>query len=265
MPNAISTVANIETYDYLSIDSFARRYLNTYYLQIDPDELEIAKFLVEEYKKINGKPHMLEIGCGPTIHHVIPAVPYVSSIDMADYLSENLYQVKLWKDGIMSAHNWNHFTKKILELEGMSPSTQDIQTREALLKELMNGFYYCNVLKEKPLDQHKKYPIINFFYTAEEVALNLSEWKKIMKRVSDILLPGGQLLLSALWETDHYIIQKNGGYEKLPTARLNKIDMQTALFDLGFDMQKTIVKIAKTPSQAHQGINGVILVSAKKL
>ena len=181
--------------DYLKINSFSKRYLQTYYKNIDPDELEIAKFLVEEYKKIKGKPKMLEIGCGPTVHHILPAAPYVSQIHMADYLPQNLNEIKLWKYKPEKAHTWNHFTKKILELEGHNPTIVDVANREDSLRNIIKKFSLCNVLKDPPVSAKEKYPVVGFFYCAEEVTTSITEWRVVMRRVSDLISKGGQLLL----------------------------------------------------------------------
>ena len=265
MPHPNTRSGRLKICNYSLIDSFSRRYLQTYYTKIDQDEFEIAKFLVKEYKKVKGHPRMLEIGCGPTVHHLFPAVPYVSAIDIADYLKENLEQVRLWKDKQENAHEWNSFTRNVLEFEGKKPSIKDIESREDKLRKLISNFHFCNVLRDNPLPCRKKYSMIGFYYCAEEVAIDIGEWGKIMKRASNILLPKGQMFLVALWATDHYVINHANGCEKLPTAYITKNLMQSTLFKLGFNMKKTTVKVVRTPTQVHQGIKGVILVSAKKL
>jgi SAM-dependent methyltransferase len=257
---------NSDYFDYKTIDSFAHRYLKTYYNNIDPDEVEIARFLVQEYKKIETPCKMLDIGCGPTVHHLLPAVPYVLNIDVADYLDENLAQIKLWIDKHQHAHRWDHFTKKILAFEGIHTSAKNIQMRESELIQKIHTLRHCDVLQTEPVIENEKYPVVGFFYCAEEIATNKDVWRKVMKNVCNLVTPSGRLYLSALRATNFYtIIRKDGTHEKLPTAYILENDMFQILSELDFDMKNTIIKTIQTPSQEHQGINGVILVSAKKL
>ncbi len=256
-----------EVIDYKNFSSFASRYLETYYQKIDSDELGIAKFLVREYSKINGAASMLEIGCGPTIHHILPAAPYVEHIDMADYLIDNLDQIKLWSKQTDNnqGHNWKSFTKHILELEGIRPSMSDILSRERLLKTKIRNVTDCNVLDENPLGRAMLYPAVGFFYCAEEVTTSKNIWKEIMANVANLVTPGGYFFIAALKETDHYIIfSDNGREEKLPTAFLRVEDFSNLLPQLGFDLNNTIIETCETPDQIEHGINGVILISAQK-
>ena len=61
------------------------------------------------------------------------------------------------------------------------------------------------------------------------------------------------------------IVRHDGTHEKLPTANIGEKDIFEVLKNLNFDMEKTVIEIAQTPSQKEQGIDGIILVSAKKL
>lgn len=257
----------INIYDYANLKSFSKDYLYTYYHnKIDFDELEIARFLVRHYSKIRGKPKMLELGCGPTIHHVIPAVPYVSEIHMSDFLPENRNEIINWIKKKKHSHNWSHFTKKILELEGKLSSRARILEREQELRSLITKVEFCDVLKPMPLQKKDQYPVVGFFYVAEEVAINIRTWRTVMKRVGNIVSPGGHLFLSALYGTHFYTLRdKKGFYRDLPTAYILKKDIYDVLKACRFDMLKTTIKVVKTPDQKADGIQGVIIVSAKKL
>ncbi len=253
------------TFNYHKIKNFPSRYLKTYYENIDPDELAVMKFLVKEGKKVKKKSQMLEIGCGPTIHHILPFVEYVSQIDMADFLKENLLELAKWIDNKPDSHNWNIFTKKILVLEGKKATKLMIEKRENILRKLVGKIMECNVLNKLPLGHLKKYEIVGFFYCAEEVGLIKPKWEKIMIHVSQYVKKGGHFFIAALNETHHYsIVSNNGKLENLPTAYLTAKDFKELLPKLGFPSKKTKIKTVKTPDQLNHGINGVILISAQK-
>ncbi len=255
-----------DTFNYINLESFPSRYLETYFKKTAQDELEVAKFLVKEYKKIKGKPKFLDIGCGPTIHHSLPAVPYISQIDMADFLLDNLTQIKNWKYmKNEDMHDWGYFTKLILKLEGKVPSDELIEEREAKLRSLINTIELCDVLNEYPLNKPKYYEAVGCFFCAEEVAMKKSGWEEVMANIASLVSPGGRLFLSALRETDHYsITTHNGEMERLPTAFLKEEYFYEILPKLGFDINESVIEVALTPEEKPYGISSIILLSAKK-
>jgi hypothetical protein len=94
--------ADTGLFDFRSVANFPRDYLATYYCQPPTaDEQMVLAFLAQHYPKLESQPCAIEIGCGPTVHHVLPLAPFVSEIHMADYLPGNLRQVRRWRDGEM--------------------------------------------------------------------------------------------------------------------------------------------------------------------
>ncbi len=80
---------------------FSRRYLDTYYRDVTEDENLVAQLLAEHCLQLARRDSCaLEIGCGPTIHHALTLAPYVSSIDLADYLPENIEEIRSGKNGL---------------------------------------------------------------------------------------------------------------------------------------------------------------------
>src|SRR5262245_50176056 len=121
----------VENFD-TDAESFSRNYLRTYFSgdTPDPDEQFNITFLIEQFRKLTEAPVLLDIGCGPTVTHVLPAEPHVSGFHMADYLPECLEEIRRWKNRERSAHNWNVFTRYTLQAEGEDPSEAAIRARE---------------------------------------------------------------------------------------------------------------------------------------
>lgn len=251
--------------DFFKVNNFAAPYLNTYYKKIDPDELAIAKFLTNEYTKIKDMPRALEIGCGPTIHHQLPAAPFVSSILMADYLWENLHEISKWLNKDSNAHNWNKFTRKIMALENVNNSNLSIVKRENLLRDKIEGLVKCNLLRENPLGNLEKFKVVSAFYCAEEVGIHKNEWRKVMFRISSLIEKDGFLFMSALRNTDFYkLVHIDGTEEIYPSANINEDDFYELLPKIGFNPKKTKIEIIDTPSQRHHGVPSILLISAQK-
>ena len=245
--------------------NFARAYLDTYFGRVDPDEQIIINFLAKEYKKIKGKPQMLDLGTGPCIHHVLPAVPYVSGIVMADYLADNLCELKKWKDDIKNAHNWNPFTKLTLKLEGVIPNKKNLAERERSLRLKIGEITYANVLKNNPINSKKKFAVIGFFYCAETAASSKREWELILNRVGKMVSSKGMLIMCSVENASFYIIHDSlKGERKIPCVRINKRDFLRVLPKMGFDLSNTVIKSRKVSGMEKEGIRRIIVVSAKK-
>lgn len=249
--------------------NFAERYLNTYFhgsCEFPRDEQAICRFLVQECRKIVGTPVMLDIGCGPGIQHELPAAPYVSSVIMADYLSDNLEAIKKWKDRDAKSHNWNHFTRFILRCENecQEPSKEDIDRREEELRAKIKELKPTNVLEENILGQTEQFGVIGFFYCAETAARNHEEWQNIMRRVSVLVEPGGLMLMSCCRNAQFYHVNIPGeSPEKIPVLQIEESHFEKLLPQLGFDMGQSIIEVAKV-NMGHIGIDEIILLSLKK-
>ena len=83
-----------------------------------PDEQVVLAYQIETLKRIEHKfGRGLEYGCGPTLHRAIAAARYAFRIDMADWLPDNLTQVREWVNSTSANGDWNRFTDYILACE----------------------------------------------------------------------------------------------------------------------------------------------------
>src|SRR5262245_2485025 len=92
-------------------------YLADYYTAVQPDEQATMRFLVEAAALVGDCAGLLEFGCGPTVHHLLPFVPRAQEIHVVDFLDRNLDAVRAWIDGDDGAWDWTPFTALTLELE----------------------------------------------------------------------------------------------------------------------------------------------------
>jgi hypothetical protein len=244
---------------------FASSYLRTYFTAIDADERAIIRFLVKEYKKIKGKPAMIEIGSGPCIQHVLPIVNYVSSIELTDYLKENTKALKQWIKKKDDAHNWHEFTNYTLSLEKKSSSNKAILNRENKLRNLIDYVGYCDASKSNPITRKKKFGVVGAFYCAEVLTQDKKTWDKVMENITDLILPGGFLFLSAVKATNFYkILKDDGNYKTLPTMYLLEDYFLKLLPKLGFNPDKIKIETVKNGHMDELGIGSTIMISAQK-
>ena len=253
-------------FDFNVVSNFSQNYLATYYRQPPTtDERAVLSFLTRQYRRIAALPCAIEIGCGPTVHHMLPIAPYVSEIHMADYLPDNLEQVRLWRDSAPNAHAWRHYTSLVLHLEGQAATLGEVAQREAETRHKITTLLRCDLKRDSPLGAERQYAAVCCFYVAENIGIAREEWTRVMSRVAALTAPGGLLFLSALRETDFYVVKSpDGRLQRYPSARLTEGDFQELLPMLGFSRRHTIIESTSLTGQENEGVSGVILVAALK-
>jgi|AP95_1055475.scaffolds.fasta_scaffold07485_2 hypothetical protein len=258
---------NSEKTDYRTAvaPDFARRYLDTYFTGIDADEKVICTFLAEEYAKLRGSPDMIDIGCGPCIQHVLSSVPYVKSIQLADYLEDNLDELRKWAQEQGGAFDWNHFTEFILQLETADSSSVEITARESALRGKITHIRQANVLNESVLGEDRQFGAVGFFYCAEAATRTKPEWRKAVSNVARLVEPGGRMFMASCRNTDFYTVEIPGlPEEKIPTANVDENDFKSLLPDIGFSLNDSRIEVVNVGMGADHGVEDIILLSLLK-
>jgi hypothetical protein len=256
---------------------FARDYLGTYYSAEVPDydEQIVMAFCARHYKTVSPGAELLELGAGPTIHHVMSAAPVVSKIHLTDYLQGCIDEIDLWRSQKPEAHNWNAFTRFALNSEGLPSDDLSIQQRESDLRQKIASIGLCDVRKSPPLSTPRQFELVGCFYTAEQATMATEEmpqekrheiWNQIMDNICSTVAPGGLLLMSGVRDSDFYVTYDAVTHAALrhPLPRLLESDYAAALIRNGFDMSRTVVEAAPLVGQDAEGLTGVILVAARK-
>jgi hypothetical protein len=224
------------------------------------DERAVLSFLTEHARGIRGQPRMLEVGCGPTVHHVFPFVPHVSAVDMADYLPENLAAVRAWQTRAPDAYNWRQYARLALELEARDATEAAVDRLEAEARGRIGRLLPCDLKQPAILSRPATYPVVGAFYCTEEVGISIPQWERVMERLCRTVRPGGLLFLSCLENTDFYLV----GDTRYPCARITEQDLRRALPHLGFDMASACIASVGLESQRDAGLVGVVLAAARK-
>lgn len=242
--------------------SFTSKYLETFYRDKPPtnDERAVLGFLVEHLRTATLGTALLEVGCGPTIHHALPFVPHVSEIHMADYLPENLAAIDRWRAGAPDALDWTHYGRLVLQLEEGASTDEAIAMREAMARSKISRLLPCDLKQELILGVDVTYPAVAAFYCTEEVGITIPAWERVMAHLARVVAPGGHLYLACLRDTSAYLV----GDAMYPCARIAESDVRRVLPVLGFDMDRSVIRETAVADQEREGLFGVILVAAAK-
>lgn len=248
----------------------AQDYLSEYYLtgEIAEDELYVfeylIKFLINQKKTFSS---VLDFGCGPTIHHIIPIVNFAKEIYLSDFLQQNLDEVQRWLGNGKNAHDWNVYLDGVLNIEkklGVKSSYDSHQLETAngraqLIKSHVSGLLVGDILQSNPIAPYKKkFALVTSFYCAEAATHIKSEWLKAMSSLLNLVEKKGWFITAAIINSDGYKMGNN----TVPATNIDEKDMHKVLEKNGFtDID---VKVVPVTMWTNHGFKGIMLAKGKK-
>jgi len=242
-----------------------RAYLDQYYSipYIPDDSRAILTFIIEQLTHRSGSfERAIEFGCGPTLYTALALTPYVRQLHLADYLSSNLEELKLWLGNSPGAHDWGVYIRTILELElGHPPTKEEMIVREAELRNKVTDFHIADIRQPAPLGKPYVFDLVASFFCIESVSPDLKDWASFLGNLSSLVAPDGLMLLAAL--------RRCNGYEVLgqmfPNANVDEADFERILPECGFDPGTMVLRSVPITEWTDEGFNSICLVSAIKL
>lgn len=253
---ACETYASFE--DHWSPDE----YLADYYTDVQPDEEVTMRFLVEAAALVGDTPRLLEFGCGPTVHHLLPFVPRAAEIHVVDYLERNLDAVRRWVDGRDGAWEWTPFTRFTLSHElGRPPGDREVHEREATARERVVSLGRADARRSQPLASGpRRFPVVLCCFCPDSITADLEEWRRCTSHVASLVAPGGWFVLTALGGADSYRV----AHRRYPSPDVSVDDVADVLQAAGFCRLGTTVTSTSTSDADDHGFDRVILAVARK-
>ena len=244
----------------------ANDYFKTYYSDVVlPDEQVVLAYQIEVLKQNEHKfGRGLEYGCGPTLHRAIGAARYAFRIDMADWLPDNLAQVKSWLDAGASNLDWRRFTEYVLacESDGGTSDPRRTERREEHTRKVIRNLYVSDARWRHPLgpERHEFYDLLISGFCVDAVSSDKLVWQRCMRNVLSTLQEGGLMVMHALHRCKAYKV----GDRMFPGADLSADDMLKCLLDNGFDRASIDVQVVPCPENAVYGYGGIMMASGRK-
>jgi hypothetical protein len=238
-------------------------YLREYHSAVAQAEMETLAFLAVTMEGLEGFPTLLEVGCGPTVHHVMGATPYVSMIHMADYLPANLREVRRWLDRDEGAHDWRAFTREALLAEGVpDPTHGAVRDREDDLRARVAALLPCDLSQPRPLGPGLDitYEAVVSCYCGDAATADRATWERYMQNLFSLVQPGGAAFVTALRSCTGYRV----GDRRFPAANITQDDLARVFFANGFYPQTLWIIEREVPDHAAQGYEGLLLAVGVK-
>lgn len=241
-----------------------QEYLRQYYSQnsIPDDEEAIYQRLIP-YLKREGRrfARAIDFGCGPTVHLLTPLAPWVEEIHLADYLPGNLREVQKWLQAEEGAHNWDINIRRVLEIEGgMPPSQDEMETRKNLLRSKVTALKQCDLRQAHPLSDGTAYDLLLSAYCVDAATDSKDEWRQLIGNLLTLCADGGTVVLLSSRKSRHYKLGDN----KFPNANVDKGDIAAALASAGFDPRCAAIEAVPINSWADAGIDSVVIAIATR-
>lgn len=242
-------------------------YNSTYFATIMQDEAALIEWLVASLPSSlsgasdsSGQVHLLDVGCGPTVHRMLAFEPFITSLTLADFMAANLEEIERWRRRDPDAHDWTHFTVAIQDLERRlhgtegSPNPRD---REAALRARITGLATVDLRRARSLrtysghQPHAAYEVVTSFFCADSATADHDEFAGMVANAIEYVRPGGSFIGSALGGCSAYRV----GEQWLPSPNLGADEIANALRRAGL-VAPEIVRF-ETPDLASDGFDHI--------
>jgi hypothetical protein len=229
-------------------------YLNEYYADIGAENFELLRFLADVSRRLPRGGVLLDFGGGPTIYTLISAASRVSEIHFADYLEENLQEVRRWLAEDSKAFDWDGFIRQALEMESDDPVTyEDVQHRAKMIRERVTHIAPCDASRTPPIDcRPELYDIVQTHFCAESATSDRWQWQIYVANIASLLKPGGLLVMSALEGATRYAV----GSRWFPAVPISDRDLIEVLEENGFPQKRIELRCvpADRPGREYKGL-----------
>jgi len=239
----------------------AREYLETYYSDLMGDTYETLNFLSRELKN-DGRVYekAIEFGAGPTLFGMLAIMPYMRSVDIAEYLPQNLKEIEKWVKNEEGAFNWQTATKYLLNINKHEITKTVIESYENDLRRKIKNLLPCDISKPKPLlDHNDKYDLLLSLFCADSCTDSKTEWMHYMHNLLNIVEPNGTILIGALKNCKSYRV----GNKFFPCANISEKDIEQFLAEDRHIFDDVSIHIAPVPECADEGFSEVMFAKLK--
>jgi hypothetical protein len=256
----------------------ARMYNQSYFSTVMQDERALLSWLAtsavahltdtDTNLRRTGRRSLLDVGSGPTIHHMLSLCREADEIVVSDYLAENLAEIQLWLDGGDDAHDWTAFTRDILAAEGTMPTRSRIRKRESLLRlrvkklasiDLRSPRPLCSAMPREASIEQPHFDVVTSFYCADSATPCMEEFHSMIANLATLIAPGGSFIGSFLGGCRAYSV----GTRWLPSANLDANDIASALGQSGMIVNE--LTRFETPDLEGHGFDHIYVTAASKV
>lgn len=240
-----------------------RDYLSTYYREVQEDEQQLMAWLVGEARPYLralagrgcGGQTLLDVGCGPTIHHLLPLADLVDRAIVTDLVSANLAEVSDWLCGDAAAHDWTPFADECARLL-RDHRTGAPRLLEARIRAVMEVGPALDLTEAEPWSEWVD--VVTTFFCPCSATTDIGQFTTMLGRTTERLRPGGAFVGSFLGGCHAYRV----GPAWFPSPGLSIADVATALDRSGVDVA-SLEQVSTTTMQP-DGFDHIFVAAGRK-
>jgi hypothetical protein len=240
----------------------ASQYLQQYYTRVEADEAVTLAFITQACRRIGASGRALVFGAGPTVHHLLPLVPHVREVHVADYLPSNLEQVRRWLRRDPCSHDWQAFVRHVLACEGVrAPTTRQVNVRERLVRARVTHCLPGDAALTSPLAGcgHGRYDVVLSCYCAESATGDKAVWRRYVHNIASLVAPGGLFITAALRHCKAYQV----GPHRFACVDIDEHDLVSALMSAGLQAAPIQLEVHLVGLHERHGYDSIVLAAAQ--
>jgi phenylethanolamine N-methyltransferase len=237
----------------------SRSYLQTYYSHPMADTKAVIDFLEEslrngEKRKFN---EAIDFGAGPTIFGALVVEPYINHLDIAEYLPQNIREIKKWIANEPGAFDWTYWAQYILGREGDLHGNEHAGVKFSKVRSKIRNIFKGDATINWPTsgEEGKRYDLLVSLFCAESITDSKEEWKRNLHNILKLAAPGGTILISALRNCSGYKVGKSN----FPATPINEIDLKDAIQESSLDVQGVEIQVKEVPDCKEAGFDSILL------
>lgn len=200
----------------------------------------------------------LDVGSGPSVHHLFAFEKYATEIHVADFLPKNLDEIRKWVDGDQRAHDWTPFVRSTLKAEGTPPSSSAVEAREAAVRSKIAHFLPLDLKVPTASMREYRAPLVTSFFVADSATGDLATFEAMTRNALAMVEPGGLYVAAYLGGCESYLVGKRW----IKSVNLQARDVDQALYRAG--ARDVVLRRFETPSLAPEGFDHVFTATAVK-
>ncbi|XP_068099286.1 nicotinamide N-methyltransferase-like [Hyperolius riggenbachi] len=187
-----------------------RPLLETYFTQ-DPNSVFKDDSLTDPMEKFHNafsKGQMtgnllIDISGMPFIHHLYSACGFFKDIILMRLNEKCILEILKWKNDLTGAFFWGHAASRVVQLEGKGDESE---AKELELKSAIKQVVKCEAETESLADLigGQQADCVMTAWLLGTISENEEEYMKHMRKILDLLKPGGHLVMLSALNTSYY-------------------------------------------------------------
>ncbi|XP_068118217.1 nicotinamide N-methyltransferase-like [Hyperolius riggenbachi] len=192
----------------------------------------ILKNLAQIFNSGNVKGEtLIDIGTGPSIHHLLSACNAFKNIIVSDFTDRNREEFQAWLSNKSTIFDWSPILKHVCQLEGGRIPWAE---KEDSLRRAVTQVLKCDILKSNPTDPVElgQADCVLSCLCLESVCKDEEDYIAALNNISTLLKPGGHLVLAGALGNTFYTV----GAVRFSALPVTDDFIKQSLIAIGYDI-----------------------------